>query len=182
MDKIEIPLSKGRLLLILLGGLLFVVFGVIFIINPEKFISARMSNPELLRLLGIASFLFFGILSTYALRKLFGDPIGLIIDEEGITDHTSASAVGLIKWHDITEVRVVQVKSTRFLLLYVANPAEYLDKAKGLKKMFMKGNHSMYGTPLSIASNTLQYKFNDLEKLITEQLSNIRSSKPSDHL
>ena len=182
MNRVEIPLSKGKLLLILLGGLLFVVFGIIFIVNPEKFISARMSSPELLRLLGIASFLFFGVLSAYALRKLFGDPIGLIIDEEGITDHTSASAVGLIKWDDITEVRVVQVKSTRFLLLYVANPGEYLDKAKGLKKMFMKGNHSMYGTPLSIASNTLQYKFNDLERLIAERLSSRRSSEQSSHL
>lgn len=179
MNRVEIPLSKGKLLLILFGGLLFVVFGVIFIVNPERFVSARMSNPELLRLLGIASFLFFGLLSTYALRKLFGNPVGLIIDEEGITDNTSASAVGLIKWTDITEIRTMQVKSTRFILIYIANPHEYLERAKGFKKMLMKGNHNMYGTPLSIASNTLQYKFNDLEKLITEQLSKKKQPEPA---
>lgn len=170
MDKIEIPLSKVKLLLILLGGLAFVVIGVIFIVNPEKFVSARMSDPELLRLLGIASVLFFGILTIYAIKKLLGNPIGLVIDEDGITDNTNAAGVGLIKWADITRLERVQVKSTKILLVHISNPEEYLEKTKGFKKLLIKGNYNMYGTPLSITSNTLKYNFNDLEQLIAERL------------
>lgn len=170
MDKIEIPLSKGKLLLILLGGLAFVVFGVIFIVNPEQFLSTRMRNPEWLRLIGIASVLFFGALTIYAIKKLLGNPIGLVIDEEGITDNTNAAGVGLIKWADITGLERVQVKSTKILLVHISNPEEYLNKTKGFKKLLIKGNYNMYGTPLSITSNTLKYNFNDLEQLIAERL------------
>lgn len=170
MDRIEIPLSKSKLLLILLGGLAFVIIGVIFIINPERFVSARMSNPELLRLLGIASIVFFGALTMYAIKKLLGNPIGLVIDEEGIIDNTNAAGIGLIKWADITGLERVQVKSTKILLVHISNPEEYLNRTKGFKKLLIKGNYNMYGTPLSITSNTLKYNFNDLERLIAERL------------
>ena len=35
-------------------------------------------------------------------------------------------------------------------------------------------NMKMYGTPLSITSNTLKYNFNDLEKLLTDRLNEQR--------
>ncbi len=128
---------------------------------------------------GIASILFFGSTGIYGIKKMFDKTIGLTIDKNGIFDNTNASSVGLIKWSDITEIKTEQVASTKFLLIYTANPDFYLEKVKGFKRKLMEGNNRMYGTPLSITSNTLKYNFNDLEKLINDRLDKQRERKPT---
>lgn len=179
MSKIEIQLSKTKILLLLLGSIGLVVLGAFFILNPDRFVSSVMRSPEIIRIVGIAGVLFFGATSLYGAIKMFDNTIGLTIDENGIFDNTNASSVGLIKWRDIVEIKVEQVASTKFLLIYTTNPAFYLDKVKGFKRKLMEGNNIMYGTPLSITSTALKYKFNDLEKLLTEMLDEQREIKPN---
>ncbi len=104
----------------------------------------------------------------YGIKKLFDKRIGLIVDRDGITDNTNAASVGLINWTDITGIKTEQIMSTKFLLIYTSNPDKYLERVKGLKRKLMQGNMKMYGTPLSIPSNTLKYNFDKLEKLIIE--------------
>ena len=57
--------------------------------------------------------------------------------------------------------------STKFLLINVTNPEKYIGKAKNrMKAKLMRSNMKIYGTPLSITSNTLKYDFGKLEQLI----------------
>jgi len=170
MDRIEIPISKKKILLLLIGAIIFVISGLFFIITPETFITFLVKNPQTIRFVGIAAVLFFGAASVYGFRKLFDKASGLIIDEKGITDNTNASSVGLIDWIDITELKIEQVMSTRFLLIFINNPDKYLDRVNGFKRSLMKGNMKMYGTPLSITSNTLRYDLDDMFRLINNRL------------
>src|SRR5690554_205847 len=128
MNQIKIPLSKTKILLLLFGAIGFVVLGTLFILNPTKFISPIMRNPEIIRIAGIASVLFFGAAGVYGTRKMFDKTIGLTIDNNGIFDNTNASSVGLIKWTDITEIKTEKFASTKTLLIYTTNPDFYLDK------------------------------------------------------
>lgn len=166
MDKIEIQISKKKISILLIVAILFVVTGVFFILTPETFITILFRNPQVIRLAGIATVIFFGTAVIYGLRKFFDKKVGLIVDENGITDNSNASSVGLIEWNDIVEIKTEQVMSTRFLLIFISNPDIYLDRVNGFKQKLMKGNMKMYGTPLSITSNTLKYNFDDLEKII----------------
>lgn len=170
MSRIEIPLGKKKISLLLFGAVIFVVLGINFIIAPETFVNSIIRTPHVIRIAGIVSILFFGAVGLYGLRRLFDKTIGLIVDENGITDHTNASSIGLIEWKDILEIRTEKVVSTKFLLIYVKNPEKYLERAKGFKRKLMEGNSSMYGTPLSIISNTLRTNFDELEKLIETRL------------
>lgn len=170
MNKIEIPISKTKISLLLLGAMIFVIFGILFILFPDKFISTIFRNPQTIRIAGIAAVLFFGAAGVYGLRKLFDKAIGLTIDENGITDKSNASSVGLIEWNDIVEIKTEQVMSTRFLLIFISNPEKYLERVNGFKRKLMQGNMKMYGTPLSITSNTLRYNFDDLERLLKSGL------------
>jgi hypothetical protein len=174
MDKIEIPISKTKIFILLIGTILFVIFGVLFIMTPDSFVTILFRNPQTIRLTGIASVLFFGAAGIYGFLKLFDKSLGLIIDDNGITDNTNASSVGLILWSDITEIKTEQVMSTKFLLIYTTNPEKYLARVKGLKHKLMKANYKAYGTPFSITSNTLRYKFDDLEKQINTRLLNLK--------
>ena len=150
------------------------VFGALFVVNPDKYTSPIMPSPDFVRVVGFTSVLFFSAAFFYGMKKMFDNTIGLIIDETGITDNSNASSIGLIKWADITEIRTEQVASTKFLLIYTDNPEEYLDKAKGFKRKLMQGNNEIYATPLSITSNTLKCDFNELKKLLSDRLNQHR--------
>ena len=168
-EKIEIPLSKKKIILLLLAAIAFVAGGIWIATNPEKFIPNifRITNPEIIRIGGIVGVLFFGAAGIYGIKKLFDKKVGLIIDSNGITDNSNASSIGLIEWKDISDIRTKQVMSTKFLLIDIVNPKKYIGKAKnGIQARLMKANMNMYETPLSITSNTLKYDFGELEKLI----------------
>lgn len=160
MNKIEIPLSKTKLLLGIGASILFISLGLYFIMTLAD--QQTRFNPTIVKTVGIPSVMFFGATGIYRIKKMFDKTIGLTIDENGIFDNTNASSVELIKWTDITAIKMEQVASTKFLLIYTSNPDFYLDKVKGIKRKLMEGNNSMYGTPLSITSSSLKYNFEDL--------------------
>ncbi len=123
---------------------------------------------------------FFGATGIFGIKKLFSTQIGLTIDSTGITDHSNASSIGLIEWKDITDITPKQIMSTKFLLIHVANPQEYIAKAKNaITAKLMKSNMKMYGTPLSITSASLKYDFEKLETLIQNTFAEKKKSEKS---
>jgi hypothetical protein len=53
----------------------------------------------------------------------------------------------------------------------VKNPEYYIEKRKnGLVKKAMEMNYLKYGSPITIISNSLDYKFLELEKLLISEL------------
>jgi len=179
MNKIEIPISKTKISLILVGALIFVILGVLFILTPDKFTTTFFRSPQTIMVVGTTAVLFFGAAGIYGLRKLFDKSIGLTIDENGITDNSNASSVGLIEWNDIVEIKTEQVMSTRFLLILISDPDKYLERVNGFKRKLMQGNMKMYGTPLSITSNALRYNFDDLERLVKSRLIEKQERMPN---
>ena len=169
-EKIVIPLSKTKFYLGILGSLLFVIAGIWMFINVDiyqDFPLRLFRNPMIIKSIGVISILFFGTTGIIAFKKLFDKKAGLIIDSIGITDNSNASSIGLIEWNDITDIITKQVMLTKFLLINVKNSEKYIEKAEnGMKIKVMRTNMKMYGTPLSITSNTLKYDFGQLEKLI----------------
>lgn len=166
MTEINISLSKKKNVLMVVGAIIFVVMGVLFVYKPENFVISIYRSIAVVRLIGIASIVLFGALGIYGLTKLFDKRIGLTINENGITDNTSAISLGLINWTDISAIETQQVMSTKFLLIFVTHPDEYLNRATGLKKKLLQANMKSYGTPLSITSNSLQCNFESLEQSI----------------
>lgn len=175
MNTIEIPLSKKKILLLTIGSFAFVFLGVLFITNPEKFITFLIRSEEFVRISGIASVVFFGATGIYGILKLQDKKVGLTISNEGIIDNTNATSIGLIKWENIERIKTEQVMSTKFLLIFTNNQDEILNKVNGIKRKLMSTNAKMYGTPISITANTLKYDFNELEKIIMNKLKEARN-------
>ena len=106
MEKVEIQLSKKKIILLSICSFMFVVLGILFLIYPENFISYIMRSEEFIRIAGIASVLFFGSTGIYGIIKMLDNKVGLTIDENGIIDNTNATSIGLIKWSEITEIKI----------------------------------------------------------------------------
>jgi hypothetical protein len=178
MTKIEIPRSKKKMFLALLGSLIFALLGMAFILNPEKFVSYIFRNAELIRISGIAAIIFSTLCILYISIKLFDKKPGLTIDQKGITDNSNYNKVGLIEWNEIIGIRTEQVMSTKFLLIDVRNPEKFIKNASKIKASLMKANMKMYNTPLSVSSTALKYSFENLENLIETEFEKYKE-KPN---
>lgn len=175
METIVIPLSKTKIALRAGGSVLFVLLGYFLLttVGAEKTgIWAAFVKGT-----GVACMLFFGATTVYAVKKMFDKNAGLIIDNQGITDNTHASSIGLIKWEDITEIRMAQVMSSRFLLIYMPNYTAILEKYTGIRRKIMEQNMKTYGTPVSITTDTLNCQLDDLVKLIGEKMTEAKKPK-----
>lgn len=167
---IQIPVSKKKLLLIIIGSILFVLASVwlVFFLDGERI---TRFNPILIKAVGIIGILFFGMACVPAIQKIIKDKIGLIINNEGIIDNSNAIDIGLIKWEDITHVQTAKVSSTKFIMIFVSNPEEYIERSSSkIKRKMMQTNYKNWGSPLSISSTSLQCSFTELENIIQEGL------------
>jgi len=173
--KIEIPLSKVKMLFLILGSLLFVAFCIFIIMNAENMQTRKLNNPLIIRIIALAGLLFFGIILVSIIKKMFSKEPGLTIDNDGIYDNSSGVSVGRIKWKDIIGIRKVKVSGTKFMLIDVYNPNEYINNINGfIKKQAMKVNMKKYRTPISISAAGLKINFTKLEEILLSELQKNR--------
>ena len=66
--EIIIPLSKTKILLLFIVSMAFVIFGIWFLDDPEKFAnnSYRPRSSEFIQIIGIVAVIFFGICGIFA--------------------------------------------------------------------------------------------------------------------
>lgn len=171
MDEIRIPLSKTKIILLLIGALIFILGDAWGVIDPERFSSITFSKNAV-SISGLAGVLFFGLCFVFIAKKVFSRKPGLIINNDGIIDNSNATSVGLIAWDDITGMKPLEIASSKILVIMTSNPEKYIEHSKNIiSKKAMKANYKMYGSPLSIISNSLKIKFSELENLIEEQIA-----------
>jgi len=173
--KIEIPLSKVKMIFLILGSMLFITLCIFILMNAENMQTRKINNPLVIRIIALIGLLFFGVILMSILKKMFNKEPGLIIDKEGIWDNSSGVSVGRIKRKDIIGLRKVKVSGTKFMLIEVQNPDEYINNIKGLiKKQAMKANMKKYGTPISISSAGLKINFKKLEEVLLSEFQKNR--------
>lgn len=170
--RIEIPLSKTKIMLILVCTIVFLIIGLCFIIWPENFLShfGRPCTIEGIRVWGIFGSLFFGLGTLYALWKLFDQKPGLIIDREGLLDNSSGIAAGRIPWADVTGVSEWEYHGPKMVVLLLKDPQRYISpQSKALKRKAMLENLDRCGSPVVISAVGLKISYKELYALLREQ-------------
>lgn len=174
-SHIEVSLSKKKLILTLLGSLMFVAIGLWMVIARPSSNHFFFSNPALVLGAGVAGILFFGFVAVKVIPKLMDKKPGLIINSNGITDNSSGVSAGFIPWADIEDIRLAQVFNQRFLLIMVNNPEQYINRASNaITRKLITSNYSSYGSPISISSHALQMDFDQLHALLVEKMKTFK--------
>ncbi|MFK7781469.1 STM3941 family protein [Psychroserpens sp.] len=163
-----IKLSKSKIFLLTLGSIVFVFLGIWIGKSVGFKITFHTILAQVISLITIA---FFGMTGIFGITKLFDFKPGLTINSIGILDNSSAVSGQLIKWKDIKGFDIIQVNSTKFLLIHVRNPKDYINRANSFKRFWMKMNEKKFKTPLSISSNSLECNFDELIKVIEIKLN-----------
>lgn len=170
-QEIEIPLSKGKLIMLLIGSIAFVAIGLWFAISPPPIHRGISKSPILIFIIGVVAILFFGFTAFMILKKLQDNKAGLIIDENGITDNASGISAGHIPWKDIKEITTAQVMNQKFVMIIVNNPDEYIGRqTNAIKRKGATINYKSYGSPISISANALKCEFDELKNILQIEL------------
>jgi hypothetical protein len=176
-QRIEIPLSKSKIIMMLIGATAFVAIGLWFVIAPPEIKNSYWGNPTKMAIVGYASILFFGLCAAFFIRKLPDTKPGLVIDNTGLIDNSGALSAGQILWADIVNISVLEMHKQKLLMLEVNNPQDYIDRQNGLlKRKGMELNYKMYGTPLSITANGLKMPFPELYSLVSQKFQEARTN------
>lgn len=177
METIEIPLSKLKLILLLLGCIFLATISVMVFQNPEQYELPRFKYfPGFIQGVGYVGAALSGIIGAYVLFKLFDRKPGLTIDSTGIHDNSSGTSIGLIEWKDVIDIKTTNVMSNKMLLLLIDDPDKYINKASNrMAKSALNSNFKAFKTPLSISANSLKISHAALEKLLLDQWNKYKS-------
>lgn len=169
-EKRVIKLSKGKIVRLLAIACGFVALGIwMWLMNAQEIEAERRFNDSVLvHGLGLVSIVFFGFCGLYAVRKLFDDKPGLVLSAAGLDDNSSAIAVGLIPWAEISGFSIFQIARQNLLVVELKNPAKYANAGNPLRRLLNQINFKMAGSSISISSNTLQIEFDELVRLCRE--------------
>lgn len=176
--KIEIPLSKTKLTLILLGSIVFVGIGIAMMIHPDKTNNSIFVYPAINFTFGIVGLLFFGIVAIYAFKKLRDNSPGLIISDKGIVDNSSGVSAGFVPWTDVIAIQESRVFNNRFINLMVKNPEEYIARQKNIfKRKLVQSNYNSFGTAISISENGLKSNYQELKVLLDNKFAEFNHNR-----
>jgi len=166
-QSISISLSKSKLTKGLIGSVLFVLASGWLLAYQPTVSNPILNNPLVKYAAAVSGILFFGFGIIYFSRKLADKKPGLIIDDEGLFDNSSAAAVGRIPWMNITRVVTTQVLNQQFLVIVVNNPEHYINEQhNAIKKKAMIYNFKNFGSPIAISAGGLKCNLSELLEML----------------
>ncbi|MCC6762674.1 MAG: hypothetical protein IT252_15750 [Chitinophagaceae bacterium] len=169
-NPIQIPLKKIRMLGYLAGALVFVLLSSWMLQLTTQANQWSVSRLMII-VIGVAGCLFFGLMVLLMLAKCISSKPGLILNEEGLYDNSSGLSVGFVAWYDVKKIKIWHNGSTTFLVVVVNRPSQYIKREKQLlKRIAMRINQRITGSPINILVNFLDMNLYDLQDIIAAKM------------
>lgn len=173
--KIEIEISKNKLVRMVLGSIIFVILGIWYMTQTPSINFPIFNNKTIVFIIGLIGVIFFGFTTIYLIKKLFDKSPGIIITEDGIYDNSSAVSLGFIPWTDIIEIKTSKVFTESFVNIVLKNPQAYIDKYKyTLRRKYIRTNRKSYDSLITISANGLNINHSELKSLIEKSFADFR--------
>jgi len=117
-------------------------------------------------------FIFIALIILFqSARRLSASQPGVLLDAEGIQDHTMAFGTHSILWCDITNVKTITRFWQKLIVIDVQNPQAYINRQKNVfSKITMSLNDLTYGSPFCINPRELDISVTDLQETLKGHL------------
>jgi hypothetical protein len=167
-ERIEIPLSKLKLLKLVFFALLFVAAGYFMFTADAAWIEQqrRFNNPLFVHSVGVAALVMGALGFAAALFKLFSSTPGIVIDNNGITDMSSFRAHGLIPWTDVTGFVEGAVGRQRFVYVLLRDPEAYVARFGPVRQLLLRMTSRMGPSPVALTNVALKVSFDEMRDLL----------------
>jgi len=137
----------------------------LFIVASLAVIAQGSAVTLLVGTVGIVTFAGFGI--AWIVLLLRAGP-GLVVDDTGFDDRSSATAVGRVQWADVTSVSQQSMFSASFVVVDVRDPDAYLARLGPVARLAAAANRRLTGSPVTVTSVGLKINFAKLSTLLRE--------------
>ncbi|MCD8193199.1 MAG: hypothetical protein LUD74_01340 [Tannerellaceae bacterium] len=92
----------------------------------------------------------------------------MFITPEGIRDMSTGHRIGLVKWEDVEEIKVMDDLSSnlkrKYIVLKLKNPDEYIAREPGnAKRRSLEIKNKFYGSPICFSNRALECTFDELK-------------------
>jgi hypothetical protein len=162
-DELVIASSKSKAILMIVGSLAFIAGGYwMFSADATTMKDMPIDDPLFVHGVGIVGMVFFSLAGIFGIKRLFDKRPGLVLNSQGIIDNSSGLAAGFIPWSEIIGAEIYQIQRQKMLIIKVRNPEEFIQRGSLLKRITVKINSKMCGSPIAITSNTLKINFSEL--------------------
>jgi hypothetical protein len=158
MEPIVVGPARGKIVVLLVASLGFVVGGVIMLL---------VSHRALDRLAGIASIAFFGACTLLLAKELVDARPRLVIDDSGVFDRTLL--VGIIAWDDIVDAEVVTIARQQLIALRLRDPKKYTARLGPVHQRLVTLNEKMGHQPLNLKVGALDVDPHTLAAMIVRE-------------
>lgn len=167
--KREIYVSPLKTILLLTGSLVFVVLGLIYLLQPERLVTGRVQSESIIQLVGLLSVVFFGLAFVFGIKQLLTRKPGLIFDSTGISINQGIGFKGTLEWNKIAGYSEVVIKKQPIIMLHLENPESIIQAQKSkFRKMLMQFSLSSFGSPVSITATGMQISYPELLNLVKD--------------
>ncbi len=126
-------------------------------------------------MIGIMGTIFFGFCFLFILKRFIFPKAILMVDSRGITDHSSATSVGLIPWEEIEDVFMTQTFNQEFITIKLNNTATRLSEKNFVRSIFNKCNTALYSEgQICITLQSTRADINEVLKIILERFDEFK--------
>lgn len=157
MEELVVYPKRGRMLG--LGILCLVLSGFGLLLTLLLIIGQA---PFYIGLIGIFLFIACGLSAVFYIKRVIIHQPALIISDEGITDNSSYIAAGLVAWHEIANVEIIEESGQPFLAIYTFDPELIINRSDTAKKAANKVNKFLLPSQVNIPVNNLSIPIRDL--------------------
>ncbi len=180
-DVISIPLSKKKVLYLLLIAAAFIAGGIWMLglsANDLQHIhQRRIRSLGAAHGLGVVCIALGGLVAISVFSKLFDNAAGFVLNREGLIDNTSFFGHGFIAWSEIARIEVRPLGSTSLMYLILQDPEQYFARLGRIKRTLYRLTPKLGPSPIVIAWTSLEIDFDELNALISTHLKAARAEQ-----
>jgi hypothetical protein len=171
-----IPANKKRLPIAVFIGFTISVLLMLIIIKTAKHFNDQAYNNTIyiITCIGLLFWVlrFTALAFLYYTKATFDKHAEFKITNDGIIDNLSIFSVGNVSWTEITDIKIVTLLKTDFLIICVADPQSFIDKKNFLKHKTLKSFLKKFGSPIVISQKRIDYNLNDLKNILINKKLN----------
>jgi hypothetical protein len=157
--EVTIHFKKSKILGLIALGIGMSALGVWLAMMPQ---SMTQKPIWFVHAVGVVAATFFGLCVLMGIARLFRRGPALILDRQGMLDQSGGAAVGRLSWLEVRGLRIAAVRRTKFLVVDLHNPRQYLDHGNAWQRLLRSGNQRTVGSPVALSSATLDVAFDEL--------------------
>jgi hypothetical protein len=158
-ERIAIPFSRMKCLLIFAVALVFVVACAYFATHSE---GPHRYSPMFIRIVCGIGVPFFAAIAIMSVVRLVDPRPGLVVDRQGIDDRTSFASVGWVGWADVHGLRTTRARWNNGLVVELHEPERFARRGNVMQRLLRFGAPS----PVVLGSNALDVPFDTMVQIV----------------